>query len=610
MAITKLLEQDGVPHERQPIMKSSSNRSPLSFDETSLFDQASVARFTSSVKQRLNLELRPCQVIAAKYLCGHSIAEMPTGEGKTLATTLAAVLHALSGRKVLIATANDYLAKRDAQWMSELFGDLQLTVGCITSLSSADERTVAYNAHVTYGTLREFAFDYLKQSLANRQSESLVNRTAYKFDALIIDEADSVLIDEARTPLIITAATGSISPSAEACYRWSASLVREFIAEVDFVYLQELDAMALTPSGRRRILQAKMPDAMGPLSTTEIQHAVERALWVNAKIQRDVHYVVEEGQLNLVDEYTGRKSAQRSFGGGIHQAIQACEGLALTPESQPAAKITVQDFVGKFKHLAGITATAWEDRRELASVYGLTVHRVSPHVASQRVDRPPVVACSVQDKYGRIAAETLCHIKNARSVLVATRTIEQSERLSEYFQRSGIDHDVLSARNAELEAAVVAGAGQLHPTSNLGRVTSATNMAGRGTDIRLDARVLEAGGLHVIVSEPHAASRIDRQLYGRCGRQGDPGSTQLYCSPEDEILEQAFGVDRALRIRQAAASGASDGWLMSQLTRAQRHVARRHRIDRARLTAHEAAMTESLLSLGLDPHLDPLPTNF
>ena len=591
-------------------MKISSNRLPLSFDEASLFDQASVARFISSAKQRLQVDLRPCQVLAAKRLCGHSIAELPTGEGKTLATALAAFLHASCGRKVLIATANDYLAKRDAHWMSELFGDMQLGVGGITSQSSADERTAAYRVDVTYGTLREFAFDYLKQALANRQSEHLVNRKAYNFDTLIIDEADSVLVDEARTPLIITAATGSISPAAEACYRWSGSLVREFVAGVDFVYLQELDAMALTHLGRRRILKANMPDAMGPLSTTEIQHAVERALWVNAKIQRDVHYVVEEGQLKLVDEYTGRKSAQRNFGGGIHQALQAREGLALTPESQPAAKITVQDFVSKFSHLAGITATAWEDRRELASVYGLTVHRVSPHVVSRRVELPPVVARSAQDKYERIAAETLCQISRPRPVLVATRTIEQSERLSEYFRHAGIDHEVLSARNPELEAVVVAGAGQLHPTTGLGRVTIATNMAGRGTDIRLDARVLDAGGLHVIVSEPHAAARIDRQLYGRCGRQGDPGSTQLYCSPEDEILEQAFGVDRARRIRHAAAGGASDRWLISQLTRAQRHVARRHRIDRARLTAHEAAMTESLLSLGLDPHLDPLPTNF
>ncbi len=597
-------------------MKPSSNRPPFVIDEATrrdeakLFDEARVARFCSSVERRLGLDLRPCQILAGKHLCNRSIAELPTGEGKTLSTALAAVLHASSGRHVLIATANDYLAKRDAQWMAALFADMQLTVGCITSPSSADERAEAYNANVAYGTLREFAFDYLKQSLANRQSENLVNRTAHPFDVLIIDEADSVLIDEARTPLIITAATGSISLAADACNRWSASLVQEFVAGVDFVYLQELDAMALTQSGRRRILKARMPDAMGPLSTTEIQHGVERALWVSAKIQRDVHYVVEDGQLKLVDEYTGRKSSQRNFGGGIHQAIQAREGLALTPESQPAAKITVQDFVGKFKHLSGITATAWEDRHELESVYGLAVHRVSPHVASRRIDWPPIVARSLQDKYERIAMETLCQINKSRPVLVATRTIEQSEGLSEFFRNSGIDHEVLSARNPELEASVIAAAGQLHSNSNLGRVTIATNMAGRGTDIRLEPRVLEAGGLHVIVSEPHAAARIDRQLYGRCGRQGDLGTTQLYCSPDDEILEQAFGAERALRIRQAAAKGASDRWLVSQLIRAQRHVARRHRLERTRLTAHEAEMTESLRSLGLDPHLDLLPTNF
>jgi preprotein translocase subunit SecA len=273
----------------------------------------------------------------------------------------------------------------------------------------------------------------------------------------------------------------------------------------------------------------------------------------------------------------------------------------LTAESEPVARISVQDFVCKFDHLCGITATAWEDRHELRSVYGLSVERVATHQPSRRAVLDPVVCRSRDEKWGRIVDETRTILAQHRAVLIGTRTVARSEQLSELFRSSAIDHVVLNARNPKAEADIVAQAGRR------GRVTIATNMAGRGTDIQLESDVAQAGGLHVIVSEPHAAARIDRQLIGRCARQGDPGTARVYASPDDEILVQAFGHQRAAQIRQASVSGASSRWLLARLQQSQRGVSRAHRAERARLTAHEANLAEAMQLLGLDPHLDPLP---
>jgi preprotein translocase subunit SecA len=344
-----------------------------------------------------------------------------------------------------------------------------------------------------------------------------------------------------------------------------------------------------------------MPEVMGSLTTTDILHALERAIWVNESIHRDQHYVVKGGHIQLVDEYTGRKAGERNFSGGIHQAIQAREGLELTPESEPVARISVQDFVTKFKHLCGLTATAWEDRSELRTVYGLSVQRVATHQPSRRSILDPIVCRCRDEKWQRIGEETRSVIAAGRAVLIGTRTVDQSERLSELFRGLAIDHVVLNARNPKQEAPIIAAAG------GSGQVTIATNMAGRGTDIQLESAVAEAGGLHVIVSEPHAAGRIDRQLIGRAARQGDAGTARVYASADDEILEQGFGQERTKQIRQTIANGVSDRSLLAKLKRAQQHVARNHRKERGRLTAHEASLADAMQLLGLDPHLDPLP---
>lgn len=558
----------------------------------------------SAVSNKLGVELRETQIKAAGRLLQRCIVEMQTGEGKTLTTAIAACVTASASVKhqsVLIATANDYLAERDTQWMRPIYQQIGLDVECVTSASTPEHRQQAYQAKVVYGTLREFAFDFLRHSLACRDAPSPAEKTPFPLETLIVDEADSVLIDEARSPMIITAPIGRISEAMEACYQWCAEFASHFRVTIDFIRLVDTGAVALTAQGRRRVSGASMPTTMNSLTTTDIIHALERAIWINESIRRDEHYVLDDGQIHLVDEYTGRKATGKNFGGGIHQAVQARERVELTPDAQPIARITVQEFVNQFRHVSGLTATAWEDRRELRAVFDLDVYPVAPHRPIIRRLLEPVVCPTCQDKWDRICQETISLIGQGRAVLIGTRTIEHSEQLSEVFDGASIQHVVLNARNHRQEADIVSDAGQS------GSVTIATNMAGRGTDIRLDPLVNDAGGLHVMVSEPHAAARIDRQLIGRSGRQGDRGTARIYASPEDQILLQAFGHDRAQQICAAAQAGASDRWLWAKLRQAQQRVARQHRKERERLSASEASLALAMKSLGLDPHLDPLP---
>ncbi len=561
-----------------------------------------IERFRDVTAKRLGLQLRAVQIEAAKHLLSGSIAEMQTGEGKTLSVALAATTLALKNIQVLVVTANDYLANRDADWMAPIYSDLGLEVSSVSPISTVDERQSAYHCNIVYGTIREFAFDDLRRSIIRRQQPSASFKAWCRFEAMIVDEADSVLIDEARTPLVINSPVNSTNSASEACFRWCADFVRQFQAPSDYAQLPGSGSIALTDLGRHRMFQAVMPPELRSLTTTEIEHGIELAIWVNNNVQRDVHYIVSNGQIELVDEYTGRRSTLRSFSGGIQQAIEARESLSLTPPFQNTARTTVQDFVAKFKHLSGITATAWEDRLELQSIYSLPVRQIPEHAPSQRTTLEPIVARTKIDKYQRIATETLAMIAVGRPVLVGTRTVAHSIELSMIFHFSDIEHSVLNAQNPQFEAELIARAG------SRGRVTIATNMAGRGTDIPLDADVAAVGGLHVIVCEPHSASRIDRQLMGRCGRQGSPGTTRLYVCPEDSIFEQAFGVERVEKLFQFA-SKATDQQLLRTLRRAQRRVAHLHRQERARLTAHESRLASSLQQLGLDPNLDPIPSN-
>ena len=555
-----------------------------------------------SVAKHLGFKLRLGQETAGKQMLRRCIVEMPTGEGKTAAAVFPAATLATTHRNVLVATANDYLASRDANWMRPVYKDLGLKVGCVSALSSKKQRTEAYESSITYGTLREFGFDFLRASLDRQENDQGRGLPTFAFDALIIDEADSVLIDEAPMPMVITAPTRGIDTCLEACYRWTAEFAPTLQASDDFVQTETTGAIALTREGHEKFIRASMPPAIKPLTTTEIIHTLERAIWVNENMRPDHDYVVSDNRVCLVDEYTGRKSTNRKFGSGVQQAIEAREGLTLTPESQPVAQISVQEFVSKFKHLSGITATAAEDRHELHRVYGLDVHTIEPHQPSQRCDLEPCVARSKQEKLHKIAEETKHVLLQNRAVLIGTCSIAQSETLSDFFDTQSIEHVVLNAKNHEQEAGIVAQAGQPR------RVTIATNMAGRGTDIPLDPKVAEAGGLHVIVSQMHAAKRIDLQLRGRCARAGDPGTTRTFIGSHDPIFRQALGDEQADRFVKTALK-AKDSWICRQAEQAQRRVATMHRQQRERLAQHEQEVAKTLTTIGLDPYLDPLPSD-
>ncbi|TWT83901.1 preprotein translocase subunit SecA [Planctomycetes bacterium CA13] len=561
-----------------------------------------------SAQNRLGVRLRETQVNAASALLDSCIVEMDTGEGKTLSIALAAIQFASQGHHVDIVTANDYLADRDANWMMRVYQDVGLAVGCVTATSPENEKTSAYAASITYGTIRQFGFDHLQQRLFAKHHPNESNQSksaATPFDVLIVDEADNVLIDEARTPLLITAATKSIDPSEQAAYRWSAAFALELLPTIDYVRDPLTDQIALTDAGYSRTIHHGMPAELNSMTTTEIVFFVERAIQTNEQLHRDRHYLVVQDQIVLIDEYTGRIQTNRTLGRGLHQALQARESLPITESPKTIARITVQDFVTRFRHLSGITGTAREDRRELQRVYDLPVYRVEPFRPNQRVELAPQVCINQKSKFDAICDEIASVIAKGRAVLVGTRTIEKSERLSDFLKKRNIDHVILNARHTDREADLIATAG------NQGRVTVATNMAGRGTDIRLAESVHQSGGLHVIVSEPHAAARIDRQLIGRSARQGDPGSARRYYSPDDEIIEQAYGFEVAANLRQRIGGQTELSWTVQartqwQITRAQAIVAKQHRKAREELTRQDQTLTNNLVRLGLDPNLDPL----
>lgn len=384
----------------------------------------------------------------------------------------------------------------------------------------------------------------------------------------------------------------------EACYRWAAGTA-EGLFEGKHFRRQRLSAWpALTQTGRALVRWCAMPELIQPLSLTEIHHFVERAIFVNLRYVRDRHYVVRDGKVQIVDEYTGRIQPGRTWNDGIHQAIEARERLPLTAETGHLARVTMQEYVRRFPHIGGMTGTAREAAREFRGVYGLRVKRIPTNRPVRRRLLPDIVYRSREEKIEAIVAETLEVRDRGRAVLIGTPTIAQSQGLSERFTAAGIEHVVLNALNPEVEAEIVAQAGQV------GRVTIATNMAGRGTDIRLADSVLLAGGLHVIGTELHTAGRIDRQLSGRCGRQGDPGTFQQFLSLEDEILPAAYGDHRAEGlIRRLARTSDATAWVTA-LRKAQRRVEQEHFRQRQDLLGFDKAMQRAIESIGLDPVLD------
>ncbi|HBT20874.1 MAG TPA: preprotein translocase subunit SecA [Peptococcaceae bacterium] len=456
------------------------------------------------------------------------IAEMKTGEGKTLVATLPAYLNALEGKGVHIVTVNDYLAKRDTQWMGPVYEFLGLKVGTIVHGLSPQERREAYAADITYGTNNEFGFDYLRDNMAIHIDEIVQRELNYA----IIDEVDSILIDEARTPLIIS---GQADKPTDLYYK-IAKIIPRLKRDEDYTVDEKANVVTLTEKGIARVEQMLGVDNLYDESNMELSHHVNQGLKAHVLMKRDRDYVVKDGQVIIVDEFTGRLMYGRRFSEGLHQAIEAKEGVKIERESQTLASITFQNYFRLYKKLAGMTGTAKTEEQEFREIYGLDVVVIPTNKPLIRKDYPDVVYRTEKGKFEAVVEEIVERHKKGQPVLVGTISIEKSEMLSRMLKKRGIPHEVLNAKYHEKEAEIIAKAGQK------GAVTIATNMAGRGTDIVLGEGVAELGGLHVIGTERHESRRIDNQLRGRSGRQGDPGSSRFYVSLEDDLM-RLFGSD-------------------------------------------------------------------
>jgi preprotein translocase subunit SecA len=551
--------------------------------------------------------------IAIHYRC---IAELETGEGKTLVSTMPAFLNALSGKGVHIVTVNDYLARRDAEWMGPIYRTLGLTVGCIQTGQTDPVRRAAYACDITYGTAKELGFDFLRDELKRLQIGGDAHRKTFEQVFLgqgghvesqmpvqrthhyaIVDEADSILIDEARTPLIIGANNQPTQEEA-AAYYGADQLAATLVRVKDYKYDPLERKAELSAAGRRKIQAVAANPAFVSLTVDGLYEYVERALRAQIAYLKDRDYVAVDGEIVIVDEFTGRMMPGRQWQDGLHQAIQAKERLEITLETITAARVTVQDFFKRYTKLAGMTGTAFSDAAELRRIYKVGVFKVPTNRPCQRVWLPDRVFSTIDEGFQAVANQIVAWNKQGVPVLVGTRSIEKSERLSALLEAQGIEHQILNAKNHEIEAQIVAQAGQK------GRVTVATNMAGRGTDIKLGDDVAELGGLHVIGTERHEARRIDRQLAGRCARQGDPGLAQFFISVDDEIIE-AFGEKRAARIRKRLRDR---GELTSVAMRrmfvaAQRKKERQHFRDRKLLMHYEKQRAEMRKNMGLNPVL-------
>ncbi|MGB9497268.1 MAG: preprotein translocase subunit SecA [Dissulfuribacterales bacterium] len=477
------------------------------------------------------LGLRPfdVQLMGGIVLHQGKIAEMKTGEGKTLVATMPVYLNALTGRGVHVVTVNDYLATRDSEWMGQVYRFLGLDVGVIVHGLEDAERKAAYGADVTYGTNNEFGFDYLRDNM-KYSLEDMVQR---EFHYAIVDEVDSILIDEARTPLIIS---GPSEDSTDLYYRVN-QIVPYLKKDIHYSVDEKARAATLTEEGVAKCEELlKVKNLYDPVQA-ELLHHVQQALKAHALFKRDVDYLVKDGQVVIVDEFTGRLMPGRRYSEGLHQALEAKEGVKIESENQTLASITFQNFFRMYEKLAGMTGTAETEAAEFQKIYNLDVVVIPTHMPMIRKDYPDVVFRTEKEKFEAAVKEIKSLHDQGRPVLVGSSSVDNSERLSKMLKRLGIKHEVLNAKHHEREAEIVAHAGER------GRITIATNMAGRGTDIVLGEGVADMGGLHILSIERHESRRIDNQLRGRSGRQGDLGSSRFYLSLEDDLL-RIFGSDR------------------------------------------------------------------
>ncbi len=566
-------------------------------------------------RRTLNMRHFDVQMLGGIAMHNRSIVEMQTGEGKTLTATLPMYLNALAGKGAQLATVNDYLARRDAEWMDPIYKALGISVGIIEANMSQPARRKAYACDVTYGTAKEFGFDFLRDRLLLRRinegltdflggmlgqngegGEDPVQRGAH---FIVVDEADSILIDEARTPLIISALPTEEEKIAVECYRWSAEVADRFEDEEHYEYDHEKQTVELTASGRQLVRTLPKPEAMDSVGMFTIYEYIERAIKVTRAFILDRQYVVHEGEIVIVDEFTGRLSEGRKWRDGIHQAIEAKENVTVTVATGQAARVTVQDFFLRYDNLCGMTGTASSSARELAKIYDVRVAPIPTNRPAIRQRLPDHIFGTSDAKWAAIVKEVRELHALHRPILIGTRSIDKSVLLSQLLHQAGIEHRVLNANEIAAEADIVAGAGRQS------KVTVSTNMAGRGTDIKLGEGVADQGGLHVILTEMHDSARIDRQLIGRCGRQGDPGTFRQYLSLDDDILLAGLGPDKADRLKQQGETSSGPFDHLSKLFRkAQRIIERRHFRDRRVLMYYEKERRKIQKQMGQDPYLD------
>ncbi len=583
-------------------------------------------------RRRLGMRHYDVQLLAGAALVKGAILEMQTGEGKTLVATLPLVLYSLAGKGAHLATVNDYLARRDAEWMEPIYEALGLKVGIIESQMDFDSRRKAYACDVTYGTAKEFGFDFLKDRLMSREINEgrgdlgaiLTGKAAgaasrllqRPFWFVLVDEADNVLIDEARTPLIIStpqddSARSGSDASKKALFQFAAAVADTLVPDEDFEQDIRKHSCELLGRGRSRVRAFRRPPELDTTSLLDLYDAVERACKAKLFYLRDRQYVIRDGKIVIIDEFTGRVAEGRSWRDGIHQAVEAKEALELeatksdetvevTGGGGHAARITIQDLFARWPHLAGMTGTIATSHGELGRTYAVAIDVVPTNRPAIRKRLPAIVAADYQEKLRLIVAEVEEMHALGRPVLIGTRSIDKSEDLSRLLDAAGLTHTVLNARHVAQEADIVSRAGQR------GEITVSTNMAGRGTDIKLGEGVEELGGLHVICTELHDSARIDRQLVGRCGRQGDPGTWRQYVALDDEILTTAYGDKRAARIAAGLRRriGGNPERLLAVFKRAQRSVEARHRRQRRVLEYVERQRAEAHIQMSQDPYLD------
>jgi preprotein translocase subunit SecA len=618
------------------------------------------------VASQRHTRLRPfdVQLAAGVVLHNGALAEVATGEGKTLIATLPTALNALQGKGVHVTTVNDYLALRDAEWTSRIYNALGLSVGILQQKMSDEDRLEAYKADITYGTASEFGFDFLRDRLkvrgAGTQAQPFWAAWTGNFQAqqrndnkvqrghhcALVDEADNIFIDEARTPLVISTGTRPCTEEEALVYRWSDALAKQMVRDQHFYLDEKKQKVELAEPGRHLIRYSNPPVGEHSHAMDKLHEHVERAIHAVHRFRLDQHYMIQDGKIVIIDESTGRPMPDRQWNEGLHQAVEAKEGVQINKAAEHAAQITYQSFFRLYTKLAGMSGTAVQNWMELRRVYKLWVVQVPTNRPCIRDVRPDRVLPTEDAKFDAVVEQVQRLRAEGRPVLIGTRSVEKSEKLSKKLEVAGVPHQVLNARPGKLdrEAEIVAQAGRA------GSVTIATNMAGRGTDIilggnaetmaweRLRAQgnfpskrdvppdlwrqmveqveqeerteeegrgVASAGGLHVLGTERHEAARIDRQLVGRSARQGDPGSCQFFLSLEDELLE-GLGPDRQESLKQLGQRGGNRNWdkFVPAFLRAQRRLEKRHYRQRLDLMHYERQRQEILKDLGADPYVD------